>query len=223
MSFKPIIPTSGPFVGRFGFQISLISFLIFQFPSDLPYFIEDLHDTSVRYGDPIELRAQIGSRHEFGFKWTYPDIFRKDIIISAPSDCGIITLLLPNANLKDYGRYHISIANKYGKVTSGCTVHVIREPSKPLKFEYVIDPAKKKAIRLRWSQPENLGGSKIVWYTVEYTRPGLDQYYDVIKGIKENCIRISHLQDTVYTFRVFAFNEYFSSKFFFVLGEVGRG
>ena len=40
----------------------------------------------------------------------------------------------------------------------------------------------------------------------------MTEHQDVIHGIKQCCIRISHLQNTNYSFRVFAFNEYFKSE-----------
>lgn len=156
------------------------------FPSDLPYFIEELREQSVRFGEPIELTAQIGSKHEFGLKWSYPDKSRTDIIVTVrfekfqtfltffqpPTDSGVVTFSVPNSTLEDAGKYQIILANDFGRVVSTCLVHVLLEPSPPQNFQFAVDPSKKHAIRLRWMPPENNGGSKLLWYTVEYTRPG---------------------------------------------------
>ena len=60
----------------------LLKTIKLQFPSNTPYFIQELRDVSIRYGEPVELQAQIGSKHEFGLKWTFPDRDRDDVVIA---------------------------------------------------------------------------------------------------------------------------------------------
>uniref|UniRef100_A0AC35GBA2 CAMK family protein kinase n=1 Tax=Panagrolaimus sp. PS1159 TaxID=55785 RepID=A0AC35GBA2_9BILA len=194
VTFPAVIPTEGPL-----------------FPSSQPYIIQDLIDCSFRIGDPIEIHANIGSQYDFALKWNFPNKNRDDAIISAPSDKGHISLFLSNSTIEDRGRYTITLANEHGKTSSSCWIHIVTPPSPPLNLKRAVDPSKPKAIRLKWSPPEDKGGSRLLWYTVQYVRDGLTEWQEVIHGIKQCCIRISHLQNTNYSFRVFAFNEYFKS------------
>uniref|UniRef100_A0A7E4W3Z3 Protein kinase domain-containing protein n=1 Tax=Panagrellus redivivus TaxID=6233 RepID=A0A7E4W3Z3_PANRE len=193
-TFKAVVPSEGTL-----------------FPGSLPYFIEELMGKSIRCGDTIELDAQIGSRHQFGMKWKYPDKGRETVVISAPSDNGHISLVMPNSTKHDSGHYTVSIANEFGKAVSSCWVIVVSQPSPPVELKFCVDPSKPRAIRLKWTPPHDKGGSRLLWYTVEYTKPEQSDYLEVIHGIKQCGIRISHLRHDVYTFRVFAFNEYFRS------------
>uniref|UniRef100_A0AC34FXU2 Protein kinase domain-containing protein n=1 Tax=Panagrolaimus sp. ES5 TaxID=591445 RepID=A0AC34FXU2_9BILA len=184
VTFSAVTPAEGPL-----------------FPSSQPYIIQDLIDCSFRIGDPIEIHAHIGSQNDFALKWNFPNKNRDDAIISAPSDKGHISLFLSHSTIEDRGRYTVTLANENGKASTSCWVHVVTQPSAPLNLKRAVDPSKPKAIRLKWTPPIDKGGSRLLWYTVQYIRDGLTEFQEVIHGIKQCCIRISHLQNTNYSFR----------------------
>uniref|UniRef100_A0A914EKW0 Uncharacterized protein n=1 Tax=Acrobeloides nanus TaxID=290746 RepID=A0A914EKW0_9BILA len=196
----PVIPELATFA-QVEHQISPL------FSTKEPFILQDLEDINVKIGDPIRLICKFSSEEKVTTTWKRPNGENEDVEVETNETSS--TLLIPESTLSDSGQYIITLENEYGKCSSICWITVITPPGTPLDFTYERLP--NEVIKLKWSAPTS-GNSQNLWYTMEYKREDMSEFQKAIHGITQHAIKISQLQQVIYKFRVYAFNEFFCGE-----------
>ncbi|UYV65935.1 unc-22 [Cordylochernes scorpioides] len=162
----------------------------------------------VRAGDPLHITVPLTGAPPPTITWKF------DGKIIPPSnrvqtECveEFCSLTIPNSLRSDTGRFTISALNPYGDDSADITVLVYDKPSPPKALEYLETTS--TTISMRWTKPDDDGGSEIMGYIVERCELGSDKWIPVggyCPGT--SCIAKNLEPNKKYNFRIRAENMY---------------
>ncbi|VDN02871.1 unnamed protein product [Thelazia callipaeda] len=174
-----------------------------------PVCIESLQDLKVKLGENIVLACKFFSEEPHTIVWRGPVIAAKRNYNISTNVDGYSILSWKNCLKDDTGQYWAEAENIFGKCHTVSWVTVITAPGKPDFTAHKI--INQKSVWLQWNEP-NMGNSKEIYYVVEYKQRERDDYKVAIKGITGTSAVITDLNPGFYSFRLYAFNEFFKGK-----------
>uniref|UniRef100_A0A915Q3H0 Protein kinase domain-containing protein n=1 Tax=Setaria digitata TaxID=48799 RepID=A0A915Q3H0_9BILA len=208
-------------LNNISYLTSLISFLPVQkqsfsltLPSihKRPICIEPLQDLRIKLGEKLRLMCKFFSEESHTITWRGPVITAKRYYDITTNDEGYSMLTLKNCTAQDGGQYWVEAKNIFGKCHTVAWITVIVPPG--VTHFTICKAISRNTVLLQWKDA-NGGNSKNVHYVIEYKRKDMTDYKIAMEGITGTSTIITDLKPSSYSFRIYAFNEYFK-------GEIGQ-
>ncbi|CAH1802732.1 unnamed protein product [Owenia fusiformis] len=125
--------------------------------------------------------------------------------VSTETIKNMTALTMSKVQKKDGGKYGLKLTNKIASVDITIKVQVLDKPSAPRDFE--VTSVNETSIGLKWTEPSDDGGAKIIDYILE-NREGSRRSWNKVEKTTKTETKATHLTEgSQYVFRVAARNE----------------
>ena len=175
-----------------------------------PKLEKELDDQTVVFGENLKVKLPIIGKGPFSFKLKKDGEEMPMSNKIKVNECdGIVSLVLPNADNDDSGRYELVISNDSGSVNAPFKVKVKSPPGAPTG-PLTVSNVGKHECTLTWKSPKEDGGSKVTHYLIEKRdcSKGKDAWVPYADHCREHSIAVQGLKENgEYEFRVMAVNQ----------------
>uniref|UniRef100_A0AAF5Q1C2 Uncharacterized protein n=4 Tax=Wuchereria bancrofti TaxID=6293 RepID=A0AAF5Q1C2_WUCBA len=183
--------------------------LLFSHSHKRPICIEPLQDMRIKLGEKITLMCKFFSEESHTITWRGPVITAKRQYEVTTNKEGYSLLTLKKCVEEDSGQYWVQAENIFGKCHTVAWITIIVPPG--ITHITTCKAVNRNNVLLQWKDAKK-GNSKNVYYVVEYKRKDMTNYRIAMEGIIGTSTVIADLKSTFYSFRIYAFNEYFKGK-----------
>uniref|UniRef100_A0A8R1TNE0 Protein kinase domain-containing protein n=1 Tax=Onchocerca volvulus TaxID=6282 RepID=A0A8R1TNE0_ONCVO len=174
-----------------------------------PICIEPLQDTRTKMDEKIILMCKFFSQESYTITWHGPVITARRQYEVTTNEEGYSILTIKKCVEEDTGQYWAQAENIFGNCHTVAWITVIVPPS--ITYITTCKAVNRNSVLLQWKNARK-GNSKNVYYLVEYKQKDKNDYKVAIEGIIGTSTVITDLKPTSYSFRIYAFNEYFKGK-----------
>ncbi|CAG9534777.1 unnamed protein product [Cercopithifilaria johnstoni] len=170
--------------------------LVFSSSSDKqPICIEPLQDLKIKLGEKIILMCKFFSEESYTITWRGPVITAKrQYEITTKEEEGYSMLTVEKCVEEDSGQYWVQAENIFGKCHTVAWITIIVPPG--LTYITTCKAINRNSVLLQWKN----------------ARKGVINYKVAMEGIIGTSTVITDLKSISYSFRIYAFNEYFKGK-----------
>ncbi|XP_046556056.1 obscurin-like [Haliotis rubra] len=178
-----------------------------------PTFKAKLEDMAVGVGETITLCCHMMGPPMPTVAWYRNEELLSDGTRTKIGVCGDGRAYLTLCNVKEYdtGIYKCVARNKYGRSSCRCRLMIGEPPERP--GHPVVTQTSSDEAFVIWTSPKSYGNSDILYYRIDYKKPGAEKWKTAAKVTTECAIATGLAPDTPYRFRVCAVNEFGPSPY----------
>uniref|UniRef100_H2YFD1 Titin n=1 Tax=Ciona savignyi TaxID=51511 RepID=H2YFD1_CIOSA len=167
----------------------------------------------VRAGNTVNISIAVKGRPTPNVTWTKDNLnVTKNPRVHVDNVDGKTILVIQDCTRDDTGKYALALENASGVARTFVSIRVLDTPGQPGLLNFPDITA--NSIALKWSPPENNGGSDITNYIIEKKETSSDTWSSVNANCSRTTVKAIKLnQNSEYVFRIAAENKYGLGEF----------